>query len=385
MSFDAKAFRVLIASPSDVRDEREVIAKAIHDWNARNAEEKGMVVLPVGWETHTAPETGRRPQAIINDQIVDKCDMLIGVFWTRLGTDTGEATSGTLEEIERLSNEEKPCLVYFSEAPARPAEIDLDQLKAVRDFRKELQETALVETYASLVEFQDKLTRQLDHHIRQIGSVAMEGEGASIRRELEIQILGDQGEAVDEYVVKVRRLSVSDIDDIPEDKDGVFRSALLGLGDNSNKGKVRSIVFSEAYAPISFYLVNKGSVGARDIHVQVVVTPKDPKIPTYLSSRSLHNSERHSGSFSRDPKGAFEMKEGQAGTYNFEVSALQPQREIQKQDTMGISAEATTEVEITATVYADTLPRPLVKTMKLKVEVVREEVSWRDLLPNLGE
>src|SRR5438270_8352332 len=40
---------------------------------------------PLRWETHTAPEYGRRPQEVINRQIVDHCDFLVGVFWTRVG------------------------------------------------------------------------------------------------------------------------------------------------------------------------------------------------------------------------------------------------------------------------------------------------------------
>jgi hypothetical protein len=39
---------------------------------------------------------------------------LIGVFWTRVGTPTGIAESGTLEEIERVAAEGKLVMLYFS-------------------------------------------------------------------------------------------------------------------------------------------------------------------------------------------------------------------------------------------------------------------------------
>ena len=55
---------------------------------------------PVGWETHSVPELGDRPQAIINRQILRESDLLIAVFWTRIGTATGAHPSGTVEEIE---------------------------------------------------------------------------------------------------------------------------------------------------------------------------------------------------------------------------------------------------------------------------------------------
>lgn len=62
MSYEAKVFRVLIASPSDVVDEREIAVKTIQEWNDLNSAERQIVLLPLRWETHTAPEYGKRPQ-----------------------------------------------------------------------------------------------------------------------------------------------------------------------------------------------------------------------------------------------------------------------------------------------------------------------------------
>ncbi len=50
---------------------------------------KKSVLLPLRWETHTAPEYGTRPQEVINRAIVDECDLLVGIFWTRIGSHTG--------------------------------------------------------------------------------------------------------------------------------------------------------------------------------------------------------------------------------------------------------------------------------------------------------
>ncbi|WP_271085671.1 hypothetical protein [Brevundimonas sp. NIBR11] len=100
MSFDAKVFKILIASPGDVDEERQAIPEVIARWNNANAEANGVVLLPVKWETHSAPLMGDRAQGVINDQVVNSCDMAIGVFWTRLGSPTGVSESGTAEEIE---------------------------------------------------------------------------------------------------------------------------------------------------------------------------------------------------------------------------------------------------------------------------------------------
>ena len=58
MSFKSEVHRVLIASPSDLTEEREVATVAINDWNDQHAAEEGVVLLPVKWETHAMPESG---------------------------------------------------------------------------------------------------------------------------------------------------------------------------------------------------------------------------------------------------------------------------------------------------------------------------------------
>ncbi|HCE5206435.1 TPA: DUF4062 domain-containing protein, partial [Vibrio parahaemolyticus] len=55
MAYEAKVFRVLIASPSDVIEEREIAVKTIQEWNDLNSSERQIVLLPLRWETHTAP------------------------------------------------------------------------------------------------------------------------------------------------------------------------------------------------------------------------------------------------------------------------------------------------------------------------------------------
>ncbi len=114
MAFGATAYEVMIASPGDVEKERQVVRAAVHEWNAVHSRDRAVVLLPVGWETHATPEMGDRPQAIINKQLLRDCDLLIAVFWTRLGTPTGVASSGTVEEIEEHLAADKPAMIYFS-------------------------------------------------------------------------------------------------------------------------------------------------------------------------------------------------------------------------------------------------------------------------------
>ncbi|MGK1995208.1 hypothetical protein ACR92Y_28705, partial [Klebsiella pneumoniae] len=66
MSYQATVYRILIASPGDLGEERNIIPEVISQWNAVRSESSKTVVLPVKWETHSAPMMGSRPQEVIN-------------------------------------------------------------------------------------------------------------------------------------------------------------------------------------------------------------------------------------------------------------------------------------------------------------------------------
>jgi hypothetical protein len=124
MSFKCETLRVFIASPSDLTEERQAATEAVNDWNAQHAIAELVVLLPVKWETHSAPQAGDRPQEAINKQLVQGCDVLIGMFWTRIGTNTGIADSGTVEEIDQFVGAKKPTMLYFSSRPIDPNNLD---------------------------------------------------------------------------------------------------------------------------------------------------------------------------------------------------------------------------------------------------------------------
>jgi len=163
MTFEATAVRVLLASPSDTVSERAVARTVIARWNATHALDQRVVLIPVGWETDSVPEWGDHPQVILNRQLVDTSDVLLGVFWTRLGTSTPEALSGTVAEIERFANSGKPVLLYFCRKPADLAALDTAQLDAVREFEAGCRDHSLHDTYGDTREFEAKLGRALTH------------------------------------------------------------------------------------------------------------------------------------------------------------------------------------------------------------------------------
>ena len=151
----------MIASPDDVPNERRVVRDVVHEWNAVHAEKEKLVLMPIGWESHSVPEMGERPQGIINRQLLEGCDLLVGVFWTRLGSPTGKAESGTVEEIREHLDRGRPAMLYFSSAPVRPDSVDNDQYTALTQFKEECRQLGLVEEFDSTSEFRETFARQL--------------------------------------------------------------------------------------------------------------------------------------------------------------------------------------------------------------------------------
>jgi hypothetical protein len=161
MSYNASVFKVMIASPSDVNAERGIVREILGEWNAINSEKSNAVLLPVGWETHSSPEMGGSAQSMINKNVLKDCDLLVGVFWTRIGTATESYASGTVEEIERHIEAGKPTMLYFSSAPVMPESVDPEQYKGLKEFRDSCKPRGLLESYTDLQDFRAKFSRQI--------------------------------------------------------------------------------------------------------------------------------------------------------------------------------------------------------------------------------
>ncbi len=153
--------RLFVAAPSDVADERQIVHQVIADWNAVHARSARLAFEPVSWLSHAVPEDGAPPQDILNRQIVRSSDILVGISWTRLGTPTRDAESGTLEEIDVFRAAGKPVALFFSDAPTNPDAIDDEQLQRLRAFRASAFAAGLCTRYRSYDEFRRQFTRYL--------------------------------------------------------------------------------------------------------------------------------------------------------------------------------------------------------------------------------
>ena len=172
MSTQLTSYRVFIASPGGLEDERQVFRDTLNEYNEEAAVRRGVHFRPVGWE-ETLGGIGR-PQSIINKEI-ESCDYFFTVLWNRWGSSPNapgdEGFSSGVEEEYNLAlgcvdDEELPMreVVVFFKAPADQQIADPGpELTRVLEFKTELEQSkqVLFRVYDSTSEFSRFLRRHL--------------------------------------------------------------------------------------------------------------------------------------------------------------------------------------------------------------------------------
>lgn len=158
MSFDAKVITVMLSCPSDVEDEIDWFFQAVREWNSLHANHEEVVFVPVHYSTDAISGVGKYPQELINEHLLGNCDLVIGVFRSRIGTATKDYLSGTVEEIEKHSDKNKPVNLFFY-AGEIPRGIDTAQLEALNKYKDKMKTQSLFWEYKDKEGFKSHLSR----------------------------------------------------------------------------------------------------------------------------------------------------------------------------------------------------------------------------------
>lgn len=154
-------FRLFVGAPSDVDEAHDVIRGQIEQWNRDHGPLSGARVEFTNWRTHSHPAAGGRPQALLNKQVVDKSDIVVGIFNARFGSPTGVADSGTEEEIRRSIKRGKVVMVYFANLSRPKRRKERDEFARVEAFKRKLGSKALYHTYTDLKAFEEAFRQHL--------------------------------------------------------------------------------------------------------------------------------------------------------------------------------------------------------------------------------
>lgn len=154
-------YDLLISCPGDVSEYLNVISECVENFNKTIGDLNGIRLEIKHWSKDSYPQSGGKPQELLNSQFVRDCDAAIAIFWTRFGTPTDKYESGTEEEIEEMLSVNKQVFMYFLEAPIVPSELNQNQYKKVQDFKEKYQDKGV---YA-IVNNKDDFYKQLTNHL----------------------------------------------------------------------------------------------------------------------------------------------------------------------------------------------------------------------------
>lgn len=165
---EKKIIRCFIASPGDTVEERNVCESVFNDINTGIGTAYGFILQSLRWENDVHPGLGNGGQDVINSQIRDKYDLFIGIMYTKFGTQTEHAESGTEEEFniayERaLKQKNMEIMFYFNDAALNPSKLNLEQYQKVTDFRTNVvQQKCMYSMYDGIQDFEQKLRNHLN-------------------------------------------------------------------------------------------------------------------------------------------------------------------------------------------------------------------------------
>lgn len=169
-----RIFRIVVASPSDVQSERNVLPAVIEELNRGVAADRGLRLELSRWETDTFPGFhSQGPQGTIDEILkIADCDLLIGIFWKRFGTPTVDGQTGTEHEFNVayqawLDKRRPQIFVYFNlKAYAPKSKAEAEQWGEVLGFRDRFPKEGLWWPYKGKANFGEIVRIHLTNYIR---------------------------------------------------------------------------------------------------------------------------------------------------------------------------------------------------------------------------
>ncbi len=160
---------ILIASPGDLQAERDRIPHLFTRWSMANP---GVHLSAVMWESSSVPELGDHPQHSLDRRLIPKSELLVAMFWSKIGTPTPTAPSGTIEEIREFIRLKGPkrVMLYFCDRPLEqgPSTIDATAISLLQEFKEEMREQGVYESFVTPDQFESKLYHNLDIKIAEL-------------------------------------------------------------------------------------------------------------------------------------------------------------------------------------------------------------------------
>lgn len=170
----ATIYDLLLSCPGDVVDLKDIVKECVDDFNRLYGNLNNIKVELKHWSSDSFPQSGGKPQELLNQQFIHGCDACVALFANKFGTPTDRYDSGTEEEIEDMVNSGKQVFLYFIERPIDPSTIDLKQLEKVREFKEKYSDKGIYSIIKSNEEFRKSFLNHLTLYFLQLISEPQE-------------------------------------------------------------------------------------------------------------------------------------------------------------------------------------------------------------------
>lgn len=252
-------YELLISCPGDIKEEIAIIEEVVAEFNRVFGNANNIRVETKHWSKDSYPESGGKPQQLLNKQFVEECDAAIAVLWTRFGTPTDEYGSGTEEEIAKMIDNGKQVFLYFSNKPIFPCEINTQQYKQVIDFKKKYVDAGVYGEYSSNDEFRRLVLNHLSlYFLKLISNQNLKSnEGfipdlivkgvnnnriqdklyAKKRNYLKTHFILDQEKKIVDFIKKIDAIKIVHVNEVNEEK-GIINSIMNNINNNLENGLI---------------------------------------------------------------------------------------------------------------------------------------------------
>ena len=220
---------VFLASPGDLKRERELAFEVVEEFNKNWARELAMMVELVVWED-TVGEKGR-PQDIINRDQLERCEIFVGMLHRRWGTPTGNYSSGFEEEFDlaekSYSEHNRPYIsMLFKNVDPESLRQPTEDLSKVLQFKSENGQRILYHEFDGDTDFKMWLNRIITKHVQRLWNTESSASKLTQFQPIVFENESEKG---------------SDNPHLPEEAQGFLKSFIGVLGQSKDTSSISRI------------------------------------------------------------------------------------------------------------------------------------------------
>lgn len=149
------------------------------------------------------------------------------------------------------------------------------------------------------------------------------------------------------------------------------------------RDSINRIIAKSKNRPIRFWLKNTGTVGARDVFIDIKLRSDGESI----SLQTARHFETEGGVIYFGDNETVEAAKlsDTAWSTSLEMRALQPKREVSPARKLLLGGDGDCQISVEASIYADTLSEPIIRKLTIDYKVKVVETSYKSLLEELEE